>query len=106
MGAGRALNAWANKGRFTFVGSLGLGTKVLYGRGKSFTVPGEVYAELLAHYAGQEVAIGASRRPPRDSLNAWLRKRLPDVELPVAYVGPILAAEGAAERDGDLLRFH
>lgn len=106
MGAGRALNAWGNKGRFTFVGSLDLGTKVLYGRGKSFTVPADVYAELLSHFAGHEVAVGASRQPPRDSLNAWLRKRLPSVELPVAYVGPILVAAGAAERDGDLLRFH
>ena len=106
MGAGRALNAWSNKGRFTYVGGLDLGTKVLHGRGRSFTVPAEVYAELISRLAGQIVAIGASRRPPRDSLNAWLRKRLPDVELPVAYVGPILVSEGAAERDGDALRFH
>ena len=124
MGAGRALNAWGNKGRFTYVGGLDRGTKVLYGRaaggtgrrgrgrgedassGKSFVVPAEVYAELLAHYAGQDVPIGASRQPPRDSLNAWLRKRLPHVEVPVAYVGPILVAEGAAERDGDALRVH
>ncbi|HWH08136.1 MAG TPA: hypothetical protein VNX21_02985 [Candidatus Thermoplasmatota archaeon] len=105
MGAGRSLTAWSNKGRFAFVGGLELGTKVLHGRGKSFVVPAEVYAELLQRFAGQEVAIGASRRPPRDSLNAWLRKRLPDVELPVAYVGPILVGAGAAERDGDLLRF-
>lgn len=105
MGAGRALNAWANKGRFTFVGSLDLGTKVLHGRGKSFVVPAEAYAELVSRFAGQEVPIGASRRPPRDSLNAWLRKRLPSVEVPVAYVGPILVAEGVAERDGGALRF-
>ena len=106
MGAGRALNAWGNKGRFTYVGGLDRGTKVLYGRGKAFTVPAEVYAELLAHFAGQDVAVGASRQPPRDSLNAWLRKRLPSVEVPVAYVGPILVAEGAAERLGDALRVH
>lgn len=98
------MNAWASKGRFTYAGGLDRGTKVVHGRGKSFVVPAETYAELVSCFAGREVAIGASRRPPRGSLNAWLRRRLPGVEVPVAYVGPILVAEGAAERDGDALR--
>lgn len=68
-------------------------------------ISSSVVDELRAHFAGQEVAIGVSRDPPRDSLNAWLRKRLPDVEVPVAYLGPILVAEGIATREGDALRF-
>lgn len=105
MGAGRTLHTWTKRGRFSFQGTADAGTKVLYGRGSSFIVPPALYAELLAHFRGREVAVGASRNPPRDSLNAWLRRRLPDVEVPVTYVGPILVALGLAERDGDVLRF-
>lgn len=105
MGAGRGLSAWGNKGRFSYQRALDGSLKVLYHRGESFVVPAALIAELRAHFAGQLVAIGASRNPPRDSLNAWLRKRLPQVEVPVAYVGPILVAEGIAAREGDGLRF-
>lgn len=104
VGAGRTLHTWTKRGRFSYQGDLTTGTKVLYGRGSSFLVPAALYAELLAQFRGRDVAVGASRTPPRDSLNAWLRRRLPDVEVPVTYVGPILVAEGAAERDGDVLR--
>ncbi|HEX2021571.1 MAG TPA: hypothetical protein VHH36_02600 [Candidatus Thermoplasmatota archaeon] len=100
MGAGRGLAAWGHKGRFTYQGDLSRGTRVLHGHGSAFVVPAALYAEMLAHFAGREVEIGASRAPPRGSLNAWLRHRLPDVEVPVAYVGPILVAEGAAVRVG------
>ena len=105
MGAGRSLDAWGKHGRFTYQGSLALGTRVLYRHGETFTVPAETYAELLARFAGKEVAIGLSRRPARASLGSWLRAHV-GVELAVAYVGPILVREGAAERVSDsILRF-
>ena len=104
MGAGRGLSSWGNHGRFTYQRALDGSLKVLYRRGASFVIPAELLDELRAHFAGQLVDIGASRNPPRDSLNAWLRKRLPDVEVPVAYVGPILVAEGWGSREGDALR--
>lgn len=104
MGAGRSLPAWGRKGRFRYEGSLARGTKVVHGRGATFTVTAAHYADLLARFGGREVAIGASFRPPRDSLGAWLRARVGPAAL-AAYVGPILVAEGAAERVGpDTLR--
>lgn len=105
MGAGRSLASWANHGRFTYQRRADGSLKVLYRRGDIIVISPELMDELRAHFAGQEVPIGASRNPPRDSLNAWLRKRLPDVEVPVAYVGPILVAGGVARREGDALRF-
>ena len=105
MGAGRALNTWGKRGRFTYQGDLALGTRIVHGRGDAFVVPAEVYAGLLAHFAGKEVEIGASRRPARGSLGSWLQART-GIELVVAYVGPILVAEGAAVRESEsLVRF-
>lgn len=80
MGAGRALSSWGNHGRFTYQKRADGSVKVLYRRGASFEISSEVIAEMRAHFAGQLVHVGASRNPARDSLNAWLRKRLPDVE--------------------------
>lgn len=99
MGAAKALSTWGKHGRFSYLGSVEVGTKVLYGRGQSFVVSAEQYADLLAHFRGRRVAIGASRNPPRDSLGAWLRGRTGLHEL-AAYVGPILVREGRAERVG------
>jgi uncharacterized protein YqjF (DUF2071 family) len=104
VGAGPSLDAWGKHGRFTYVGDLERGTRILYSR-KQFTVPPEAYAEMRERFAGKEVAIGASRRPTRGSLGSWLRAHL-GVELAVVYVGPILVREGAAERvDETTLRF-
>lgn len=100
MGIGPSLDAWGKHGRFQYQGDLVRGTRILHGRDKQFIVPPELYAELLATFAGKEVAIGASRRPSRGSLGLWLRSRL-GVELAVVYVGPILVREGAAERVGE-----
>lgn len=105
MGAARALAAWGKRGRFSYLGSAELGTKLLLGRNKEFTVRPEQYAALLDHFAGRDVAIGASRNPPRDSLGAWLRSHVGGDVL-VAYVGPVLVNEGLAERIGESeLRF-
>lgn len=105
MGAGKSLEAWGKHGRFTYQGDLVRGTRVLYRHGQSFIVPPETYTALLVHFGGQDVPIGLSRRPARGSLGSWLRAQL-GVELAVAYVGPILVREGAAERSGEAtLRF-
>lgn len=105
VGAGRSLNTWSKRGRFTYQGDLTLGTRVLHGRDQAFVVPADVYARLLAHFAGKTVEIGASRRPPRGSLGSWLQAQL-GIELAVAYVGPILVAEKAAVREKEAeLRF-
>lgn len=105
MGAGPSLDAWGKHGRFSYQGGIERGTRIVYGRNKQFVVPAETYAELLSHFAGKEVAIGASRRPARGSLGSWLRAH-GGVELAVVYVGPILVREGVAERlDEATLRF-
>lgn len=98
MGAGRSLPAWGKRGRFTYAGDLTRGTRIQYGRGGVLLVPPSLYAELLAHFGGKEVDVGLSRNPPRHSLGSWLKARLHGTEVPVAYVGPILVAEGAVER--------
>lgn len=95
------MSAWGKKGRFTYAGDLERGTRVRYGRSSAFIVPPSMYAELLAHFAGKTVDIGVSRNPPRHSLGSWLKARIHEPDVPVAYVGPILVAEGAAERVGD-----
>lgn len=105
MGAGRALTTWGKKGRFHYRGSVVEGTKVVFGHGSEFVVTSEQYATLLAHFRGRTVAIGASLNPPRDSLGAWLRGKTGLHGL-AAYVGPILVAEGYAERLGPMeMRF-
>jgi hypothetical protein len=105
VGLGPSLDAWGKHGRFTYAGDPARGTRILYGRNKELVVPAETYAELLAHFAGRTVPIGASRRPARGSLGSWLRAHL-GVELAVVYVGPILVREGAAERVSETeLRF-
>lgn len=105
MGIGPSLDAWGKHGRFSYAGDLARGTRIVHGRDKQFVVTPETYAELLAHFAGRTVKIGASRRPARGSLGSWLRAHL-GVELAVVYVGPVLVREGAAERVNDSeLRF-
>lgn len=105
MGASRALAAWGKRGRFSYLGSPEVGTKLLMGRNKDFTVRAEQYAALLDRFRGRDVLIGASRNPPRDSLGAWLRSHVGGDVL-VAYVGPVLVHEGYAERIGEThLRF-
>lgn len=82
------------------------GFRVAYGRGKSFVVPAEVVVDLLRTFGGSEVPLGLSRFPARGSLNSWLRRRLAGEEdVPAAFVGPVLVAEGVAARVGDALRF-
>lgn len=104
MGAGKAMETWGKRGRFTYQGSVEAGTKILFGRGQSLTISGAVYAELLSRFGGHAVAIGNSRRPPRGSLGSWLQTHLGRQNL-AAYVGPILTTEGYAERVGDELEF-
>lgn len=74
----------------------------MFGRGQSFVVPPGVYAELFRVFGEAEFAIGLSLRPPRASLGAFLASRLGRQGL-AAYVGPLLVAEGAAERVADQL---
>lgn len=104
MGAGRSLDTWGKKGRFTYQGSVELGTRILFGHGQSFVVSAAAYAELRSHFAGQRVAIGNSRRPPRGSLGSWLQAHVGGENV-VAYVGPILTHEGYGERLGSDIQF-
>lgn len=105
MGSGRTLSTWNKRGRFHYEGSLARGVKVVRGHDESFVVPAPVLAELVAHFAGREAALGNSFRPPRDSVGAWLQARL-GIPGVVAFVGPILVAEGVAVRvDAQTLRF-
>lgn len=97
MGSARSLSTWGKHGRFSYMGDLARGTKVMYGRGESFIVPPEVYADLFRVFGGRDLKIGLSLRPPRESLGAFLASRLGRQGL-AAYVGPLLVAEGAAER--------
>ncbi len=100
MGSARALESWGKHGRFSYRGSVELGTRIVLGRGEGVTLEADVYRALLAHFDRRTVPIGASRNPPRDSLGGWLRSRAGAIVL-AAYVGPILVREGYARRVGE-----
>jgi hypothetical protein len=104
VGAGPSLDTWGKHGRFTYQGSVEAGTRIVYGRGRSFLVSGAAYRELLSRFRGQRVPIGNSRRPPRGSLGSWLQAHVGGEGL-AAYVGPILTHEGYAERVGHDVQF-
>jgi hypothetical protein len=100
MGSARALESWGKHGRFSYRGSVEAGVRIVLGRGEGVTLEAETLRALLAHFDRRTVRIGASRNPPRDSLGGWLRSHA-EGELLAAYVGPILAREGYAQRVGE-----
>ena len=94
------MTSWGKHGRFSYLGSLEVGTRLKLGGDEEILIDAETYRALLAHFANRIVALGISRNPPRDSLGGWLRSRVGG-ELLAAYVGPILVREGVARRVED-----
>lgn len=94
---------WSGHSQFDYEGSVATGTHIQYGtKGKyPITISGSQYAQLLAHFDGQEVLVGTSRdNPPRGSLGEWLNKHVTQTAS-ASYVAPILVKEGYAIRVRD-----
>lgn len=68
-------------------------------------VTAEQYTRLLHHFRGRTVSIGTSRdNPPIGSVGRWLQGNVTRTAI-ASYVGPILVAEGYAEKIGSDIRF-
>lgn len=96
----KTLRTWANRSQFRYAGSVREGTAVYYGKGfgSRDTISAREYARMLSTFSGREVRIGTSGKSPRPgSLGEWFTREcgLPGM---TSYIGPILTAEGYAER--------
>lgn len=92
------LTTLAGHAEFDYTGSVNTGTLIRYGHGSTVTVSAIDYANLIQHFRGTTVAIGADRiNPPAGSLGAWLRGNVTPTGI-ASYVAPILIYEGIAKR--------
>lgn len=94
------LATWAGRSQFTYTGSVAEGATVEHGgeRRRKVDVSADQFRALLKHFRGRTVPIGTSRvDPPEGSLGEWLRQHVTKTAL-ASYVGPVLIAEGYAER--------
>ena len=98
----RTLPTWAVRSRFGYSGSIMEGTEIKYGKELLYTqfVSAPQYSILLNHFRGRTVDIGTSRTiPPPGSVGEWLQSHVTKTAI-ASYVGPILIAEGYAEKAG------
>ena len=94
---------WSGQSQFDYEGSVATGTHIRYGARREYriTVSGLQYAQLLAHFRGQEVLVGTSRDSrPAGSLGEWLKEHVTHTAI-ASYVAPILVEEGYAVRAKD-----
>lgn len=73
------------------------------------TIAQEIFQEMLQHFKGKTVLIGAVfDNPPPHSLGAWLVEKLPGPNLAI-YIGTILVHEEYADwgkrKEGGCLHF-
>jgi len=97
---------WGGNSQFDYSGSVGAGTDIHYGTKSKYRIKisGSQYAELLAHFGGQEVLVGTHRvDPPSGSLGEWLKKNVTQTAS-ASYVAPILIQEGYAVRASNSTR--
>jgi len=100
----KTLGTWdPGRGKtFQYSGFVADGTTIRYGKNCAHTVQisSHQYADLLAHFRGCTVNIGTDRvKPPSGSVGEWLKQNVAKTGV-ASYVGPILVAEGYAERVG------
>ncbi len=98
----QTLKTWKGKSTFSYTGSVKQGTKIFYGRkDEEIFICATRYVKLLDHFRGRTVDIGTSRdnRPP-GSVGEWLQQSKVTKRAIASYVGPILIAEGYAEKAG------
>jgi hypothetical protein len=94
----KPLMTWRKKSCFCYSGSIKDGTSIRYGSGYPVQVTASQYQALLNHFKGREVDIGTSRDKATDeSVGKWLQQNVTKTAI-ASYVGPILIAEGYAEK--------
>ncbi|MGX8795213.1 hypothetical protein ACR6HW_03810 [Fusibacter sp. JL298sf-3] len=100
---GIKMKTWGGRSTFTYIGNVHEGTTLFYGknhRQKTIVTKAD-YRKLMAHFQGQTVRIGTSRTtPPQGSVGEWLIAQVTKTAI-ASYVGPILIADGVAERVAD-----
>ncbi len=99
----QTLPTWRGRSKFSYEGAVSTGTRIHYGSKWQAWVSREDYAALTGHFHGKTVKMGTSRTDPQEgSVGEWLQEHVTPVAI-ASYVGPILLAEGYAERvPGDL----
>jgi hypothetical protein len=102
----RTLNTWGHQTVFRYEGSVDTGTEIEFGPGAAIVgheghhATVSDYCNLLAHFSGHTVPVGASHdNPPANSLGAWLVANVNRTAL-ASYVAPILVQEQYADRIG------
>lgn len=100
------LETWGGHTSFSYSGSVKAGTKIIYGKKKNSNVTAEEYRALLRQFRGSTVNMGTTRTfPPKGSVGDWLMANVTRSGI-ASYVGPILVAEGYAEKsDGPMIKF-
>ncbi len=94
------LETWANRSKFSYVGSVEAGIEIKYGNGIIVKISSNQLRELLNHFRGKAANIGTSRsNPPRGSVGEWLQDSVKKRSI-ASYVGPILIHEGYATKIG------
>jgi hypothetical protein len=97
------LETWEGNRSFEYTGSVPEGTEISLESGGTVMVSARQYATLVHAFRGRAVDIGLSDpNPSPGSVGEWLQESV--TRTPIAsYVGPILIAEGYAQRAGDTL---
>jgi len=94
------LGTWAGRSKFSYTGSVGQGTKIIYGNNYPLSVSAFQYTNLLNHFRNKTIDIGTSRtNPPCGSVGEWLLRNVTKTGI-ASYVGPILISEGYARKIG------
>ena len=103
------LSTWVKKRRFRYDGSVSQGTRIYYGKKGTYCVTSGQYTEMLRHFNGTEVPLGAIRNleeRPQESLGRWIADNVKTITTIVSYVAPILEHEGHCEHGaGTNVRF-
>jgi hypothetical protein len=96
----KVMSTWGGRGEFAYTGCVKDGVVLRYGADGRYSceISKQQWRSLLTHFRGRTVPIGTSRTdPPEGSLGEWLQQHVTKTAL-ASYVGPILLAEGYADR--------
>jgi hypothetical protein len=94
------IDTWSGGGSFKYSGSVDAGLQIYCGErfSRRYTMTAIELRDALRAFSEREVKIGTPRTaPPDGSIGDWIRRRFSKGGI-MSDVGPILIAEGYAER--------
>jgi|ERR1035437_2736530 hypothetical protein len=101
MSTGKHLKTWAHHKPFRYdLDRRTFNLLVYCGQASShrYALDGQRLCEALAHFSGKDVQIGTHRtKPPQGSIGQWLLATCKRGGI-MSYLGPVLIAEGFADR--------